>query len=67
MPAKKLYTDVITTRHPPGTLDRLRAVLREGENLPDALREIVEAGIGQREAERDHLGLRAARGRTAHR
>ena len=41
--------DQTLARFPKGTLDRVKAVLREGENQADFLREAVELELRRRE------------------
>jgi hypothetical protein len=41
--------DKLTARFPEGTLDRIRAVLREKEPQSDFIREAVEAELARRE------------------
>lgn len=45
MPRTQRFTDVISIRLPPGSLDLLREMVRPGESLADATRRIVLQAI----------------------
>lgn len=59
MPRPMLYPDTMPARLPAGTIDRMRAVLRDGETVADLLRVAVEAELARRAAEAGTPGEQA--------
>jgi hypothetical protein len=59
MPRPMLYPDIMPARLSAGTLDRMRAVLRDGETVADLLRVAVEAELARRAAEAGTPGEQA--------
>ena len=49
MGRRRVNFEQMPARFPEGTLDRMDAVLAEGENRSDLLRDAVEAELGRRE------------------
>lgn len=48
MPPSKRYDDVISSRHPKGTRDQIKASLADGERPPDFMRVAVEEELKRR-------------------
>ena len=51
MAGVKKYPEKMEARFRPGTLERMRAVLQEGESLADLIREGIESVIAKRQRE----------------
>jgi hypothetical protein len=52
MGRKMLYPDKIIAPLPAGSLDRIKAVLQEGEDKTDLLREAIERELKRRERDK---------------
>jgi hypothetical protein len=57
---KKLYSENTLARFPKGTLERIAAVLREGEDRTDFFREAVDRELRRRERLKARRGQRKA-------